>query len=100
MADPGGPNRPRPPPPFPTDFFFFAFHTGGRSGREKNVSESTPLSDFFRPGAASRHLDSRPSIFTNPGSASGNGHTSRIICSRGYYYKCRYLLQLVCSDGQ
>ena len=29
-----------------------------------------PLSDFFRPGAASRHLDARPSLFTNPGSAT------------------------------
>ena len=30
-----------------------------------------PLSDFLMLGAASRHLDSRPSLFTNPGSATG-----------------------------
>ena len=79
-----------PPPPFGYVnfffFFFFAYHPGGRSGRrtvplpnnvndvknckeKKNVSESPPppppppLSDFFRPGAASRNLLSKTTPF-------------------------------------
>ena len=67
----GGPNRPlAPPPPFWGRFFFFffyflPFHPGGWSGRR-----TVPIPHNVRPGAASRHLDSRPSLFTNPGSAT------------------------------
>ena len=92
VADPG-------PLPFSGRFFFFFFfarHPGGRSGRRmvplytimlmtakkckgKNVLDSPPpppppqLSDFFRPGAASRNF--RPSLFRNPGSATGKSFT-------------------------
>ena len=103
----GGLNRPRqPPPPFfpPFFFFFFAFHPRGRSGRRTvppphnvnvatnknqggNVPDSPPPPPApaqwpfsCRPGAASRHLDSRPSLFTNPGSATENGDWPE--CSR------------------
>ena len=92
MANPrggGGQNPLRPPPPFPAVCFSscFPFHPRGRSGRrtvppphnvsvakkkkkKKNVSESPHPPLIFRPGAASRHLHSRPSLFTNPGSAT------------------------------
>ena len=85
----GGANRPRPPPFF--SGLFFACHPGGRSGRRmvplpNNVNDAHKKkcvgvppppppppphwATFFRPGAASRNLDSRPSLFTNPGSAT------------------------------
>ena len=55
VADPGGgggPNRPRPPPPFFRPIFVFLAYFGRFSG------------------AASRNLDSRPPLFTDPGSAT------------------------------
>ena len=94
VADPGGEGQIGPRSPLFRPFFF-AFHPGGRSGKQtvplphnvNHAKKSTPkkkkkksggkkcvgappppppqLNEFFRPGA-----DSRPSLFTNPGSAT------------------------------
>ena len=59
MADPGGgANRPRPPPPFFRPIFVFLAYFGRFSG------------------AASRNLDSRPPLFTAPGSVTGSSSSS------------------------
>ena len=74
MADPGGGGRigRGPPPPL----FFFFFTPGLRCGRtvplyphnvndaKKKKKKKQGKKFFFRPGAASRHLESRPSLFT------------------------------------
>ena len=75
----GGANWPLspPPPPPPPPPIFLLFHPGGRSGSrtvplpQKKCVEAPPrwatFSDLAR---VSQHLDSRPSLFTNPGSAT------------------------------
>ena len=88
----GGPNRPRPP--LLSDdfnffglFFFFACHPGGRSGRRTvplpnnvNVGPKNSGGKMCRSPPPPPHwatfsglagnLDSRPPLFTNPGSAT------------------------------
>ena len=46
-------------------------------------SPPPPVNNFFRPGAASQHLDSRPSLFTNPGSATV------YVCATKNVFSCK-----------
>ena len=75
-----------PPPPFSLFFLLFTTEVGLVGGRypsphNVNVAQKNPKcvrvpphsATIFRPGAASQHLHSRPSLFTNPGSATGGG---------------------------